>query len=187
MPTSLQARPVADEAHWAATRDLWNRALRNSLCVAIATVGEDGAPHVSPIGSLTLGAAPGTGTLLQLFSHQMGRNLDRDPRVTVLAVDSSATRFVNGLRKGRFDRAVATRLSGTAGPRRWATDEEIARFRRRVRPLRRLRGHDILWGAARIGARDITFDFERPVNLGAMTAHLHGSKGTRGVSGATGS
>jgi hypothetical protein len=67
---------------------------------------------------------------------------------------------------------IATRLSGTAGSRRWATDEEVARFRRRVRVVRRLKGHDMLWGADRIRARDLEFDLEHPVHLGTMTAHL---------------
>lgn len=157
---------------WPELREVWNRALSTSLAVSVATVDEDGAPHVSPIGSLTLGREPGTGSMLELFSHQMVRNLDRDPRVTVLAVDSSAIRFVAGLARGRFPRAVATRLSGTAGSRRWATDEEVARFRRRVRSVRWLKGHDLLWGADRMRARDLVFDLERPVNLGTMTAHL---------------
>lgn len=157
---------------WPELRELWNRALTTSLAVSVATVDEDGAPHVSPIGSLTLGREPGTGTMLELFTRQTTCNLDRDPRVTVLAVDSSARRFATALARGRFPRAVATRLSGTAGPRRWATDDEVARFRRRVRVVRRLRGHDLLWGAERIRARDVTFDVERPVHLGTMTAHL---------------
>jgi hypothetical protein len=157
---------------WPELRDLWNRTLSTSLAVSVATVGEDGAPHVSPIGSLILGRRPGTATMIELFARQMARNLDRDPRVTVLAVDSSAFRFVAALARGRFPRAVATRLSGTAGPRRWASEEEVARFRRRVRSVRRLRGHDLLWGADRMRARDLVFDLEHPVDLGAMTVDL---------------
>lgn len=158
---------------WPEVRALWNRALSTSLAVSVASIGEDGAPHVSPIGSLTLGREPGTGTMLELFTRQMARNLDRDPRVTALAVDSSALRFVAALARGRFLRPVAIRLSGTAGPSRWATDEEIARFRRRVRRLRRLKGHDLLWGADRLRARDLEFDLGHPVQLGTMTAQLH--------------
>jgi hypothetical protein len=157
---------------WPELRNLWNRALSTSLAISVATVDEIGAPHVAPIGSLTLGREPGTGTMLELFSRQTTRNLHHDPRVTVLAVDSSALRFVAALARGRFPRATATRLSGTAGPRRWASDEEMARFRRRVRAVRRLKGHDLLWGADRIRARDLEFDLEHPVNLGTMTAHL---------------
>lgn len=159
-------------ATWPEVRDLWNRALSTSIAVSVATVGGDGAPHVSPIGSLILGREPGTGTMLEIFTRQTASNLDRDPRVTVLAVDSSALRFVTALARGRFPHAVATRLSGTAGPRRWATDEEVARFRRRVRAVRRLKGHDLLWGADRMHARDLAFDLEHPVHLGTMTAHL---------------
>jgi hypothetical protein len=164
--------PTITADTWPEVRDMWNRALSTSLAVSVATVNEDGAPHVSPIGSLTLGREPGTGSMLELFSRQMVRNLDRDPRFIVLAVDSSALRFVAALARGRFPRAVATRLSGTAEPRRWATDEEVARFRRRVRAVRRLKGHDLLWGAGRIRARDLVFDLELPVHLGPMTAHL---------------
>lgn len=161
-----------DQDSWPATRELWRRALTTSLAVAVATTNPDGSPHVSPIGSLVLGRDPGTAVLFELFSRQMGQNLDRDPRVTVLAVDSSLRRFVGGLWRGRFERAVATRLTGTAGPRRWATDDEIARFRRRVRPLRPLKGHDLLWGWQRVHARDLHLDVEVPVRLGAMTRHF---------------
>lgn len=157
---------------WPELRDLLNRALLTSLAVSVATIDELGAPHVSPIGSLTLGREPGTGTMLELFTRQTARNLDRDPRLIVLAVDSSAFRFVAALARGRFARPIATRLSGRASSHRWATDEELARFRRRVRTVRRLKGHDLLWGADRMRARDIAFDLELPVHLGRMTAHL---------------
>lgn len=162
--------PIITADTWPEVRDVWHRALATSLAVSVATVGEDGAPHVSPIGSLVLGREPGTGFMLELFSRQTGRNLDRDPRLVVLAVDSSALRFVAALARGRFPNPIGTRLSGTAGPRRWATEEELARFRRRVRAVRRLKGHDLLWGADRMRARDLVFDLEHPVRLGAMTA-----------------
>ena len=66
------------------------------------------------------------------------------------------------------------RLSGTAGPRRLASAEEQYLWRRKVRRLRRLRGHDMLWGQL-THVRDLGFDAVTPVRIGALTRHLPSS------------
>jgi hypothetical protein len=105
------------------------------------------------------------------------RNLRHDPRITVLAVDSSKSRWLGALMRGRFSVLPGIRLTGIAGPRREATDEERNRFLRRVRWLRRFKGHDLLWKELRF-VREVTFDSARPVRTGVMTRGLWSGTGS---------
>jgi hypothetical protein len=146
---------------------MFRRGFRSSRHFAVATVGEDGGPHVTPIASVIL-TEPGKGFFFDIFTARLGENLDRDPRVCVLAVDSGARFWLGSLRRGRFAAPPALRLVGTAGPRRPATAEERQRWLQRVRPVRRFVGHRRLW--SRLDhVRDLTFDAALPVQMGIMT------------------
>jgi len=151
-------------------RETFRRAFRSSFHYAIATVGEDGAPHLTPIGSVLL-TDPGRGIFFDVFSSQLRENLDRDPRVCVMAVDSGKSFWLASLARGRFTAPPALRLTGTAGPRRRATAAEQQRWLRRVRPTRRLKGHQLLWGNL-AHVRDLAFHTALPVRLGTMTKHI---------------
>jgi hypothetical protein len=155
---------------WAMTQKMFQRAFRTSFHYAIASVGENGTPHLTPIGSILLND-PGRGIFFDIFSSQLSHNLDRDPRVCVMAVDSSKRFWLASLTRGRFTAPPALRLTGTAGPRRPATPTEQQRWLHRVRPLRRLKGHQALWGDL-THVRDLTFHTALPVQLGTMTKHL---------------
>ncbi|MEA1902026.1 MAG: pyridoxamine 5'-phosphate oxidase family protein [Actinomycetota bacterium] len=155
---------------WSAARDMFRRAFRSSLHFSIATVDEDGLPHVSPIGSVLL-TEPGHGIFFDMFTSQLGQNLEVDPRVCVLAVDSGKFFWLKSLARGRFAAPPALRLVGTAGPLRPATKAEQERWLRRVRPVRRLVGHGLLWGDFS-QVRDLDFHRAIPVHLGATTRHL---------------
>jgi hypothetical protein len=136
----------------------------------MATVGEDGRPHLTPIGSVLLNE-DGRGIFFDIFSSQLSQNLDRDPRVCVMAVDSGKSFWLASLARGRFSAPPALRLTATAGPRRPATRAEQQRWLHRVRPLRRLKGHHLLWRNL-THVRDLTFHAALPVHLGAMTRSL---------------
>jgi len=155
---------------WVMARGMFRRAFRSSFHYAIATVGEDGAPHLTPIGSVLLNE-PGRGIFFDIFSSQLSQNLDRDPRVCVMAVDSGKSFWLTSLARGRFAAPPALRLSGIAGPRRPATLTEKQRWLRRVRPVRRFKGHQLLWGNL-AHVRDLTFHTSLPVLFGTMTRHL---------------
>jgi Pyridoxamine 5'-phosphate oxidase len=155
---------------WPEVRDIVRRTMRSSLHSSIASINDDGSPHVTPIGSLML-TDPWRGLFFEVFTTQLLRNLDRDPRLCVLAVDSRKRFWLESVARGRFGRAPAVRLTGTAGARRDATLEERARFERAVRPLRGFKGHGRLWGNVR-HVRDIEFEAVLPVRLGAMTRGL---------------
>ncbi len=90
-----------------------------------------------------------------------------DDRVEILAVKRSLWFWIKSLWQGKFAEPPAVRLTGTAGPRRPMTPDEFQRFRKRVRFLKSLKGHDLLW--AEMGtARDITIEEITPVRLGRM-------------------
>lgn len=152
---------------WPGVKRMFRRGLRSSRHFAIATVGEDGGPHLTPIASVIL-TEPGKGFFFDIFTERLGENLDRDPRVCVLAVDSGLRFWLGSLLRGRFADPPALRLLGTAGPRRPATPEERERWLRRVRPVRRLVGYRLLWGHLD-HVRDLTFDAAIPVGMGPMS------------------
>lgn len=152
---------------WPTATGVFKRSFRSSFHYSVATVGPGGAPHVTPIGSVML-TEPGRGIFFDLFTSRLSRNLDNDPRVCVMAVDTTKRFWLTSLVRGRFDAQPALRLSGTAGPRRPPTPEEQQRWLRRVRSIRRLKGHDLLFQKL-THVRDLTFEESAPVRLGVMT------------------
>lgn len=152
---------------WKECKEVFRRAFRSSFHYSVATVGADGEPHVAPIGSVLL-TGPGRGIYFDIFTSDLSDNVDRDPRVCILAVDSGKWFWFRSLLGGRFIAPPGVRLVGTAGPRRPATDEEKQRWLRRVRAVRRLRGHRLLWSDLEY-VRDLEFTGSEPVRLGRMT------------------
>jgi hypothetical protein len=84
-----------------------------------------------------------------------------------MALNSGRWELLKALWRGEARRPFGVRLHGTVGERREATAAEIARMHRRVRPLRFLRGHDLLWGRLRT-VRDVRFDAFEPVRIGPL-------------------
>lgn len=168
----MRALDPLDEAVWNQVHSTVGRSLSSSMHCSIATVGEDGHPHVTPIGSVML-TEPGKGVYLDVMNVQLGRNLDRDQRLTLLAVDSSRRTWLHALARSHFATPPGVRLTGTAGPARPASDAELARFRRRVSLALRTKGGRQLWGGdTRYPARDLTFSSVVPVHIPRMTRHL---------------
>ncbi len=162
----------ADPAVWHQVRATLRCATSSSLHCAVASIGVDGHPHVTPIGSVML-TEPGRGVYLDVINVHLSRNLDRDPRVTVLAVDSRRSAWMRAMLRGRFDSPPGVRLIGSAGETRPLRDDERERFERRVRLAVRTRGGRQLWGdPAKFRARDLTFTAVAPVRIPAMTEHL---------------
>jgi hypothetical protein len=143
---------------------------RGLLYCSLATTDPDGSPRVTPIGSLFL-RGDCTGFYLERYPIALPANLERDPRVAVLGVRDGLGLWLGALVRGGFRRDPAIRLFGTAGPRREATAEEVARFARKVRLVRWTRGHRLMWRGFS-SARDLTFERAEGVELGAMTAGL---------------
>lgn len=157
--------------HWSGIRRVFAAAFSSSFHFAIATVGADGEPWVTPIGSVVL-TDPGRGFYFEEFPTRLPQNLRGDPRVAILAVNSSRLFWLRALFRGRFPAPPAIRLRGrVVGEPRQATARELALWQRRVRALRRLRGYQLLWGRLR-RVRDLEIEGAEPVSIGPMTEGL---------------
>ncbi|MCA9605743.1 MAG: pyridoxamine 5'-phosphate oxidase family protein [Myxococcales bacterium] len=172
-PTSQDALARA----WPELRRLFGRAFASSRHVAIASLDDEGHPRVTPIGSFMLAPEVGRAFYFERFVGALRQGVERDPRVSILAVDSGAVFWLRSLAAGRFDQAPGVRLRGLAAPElRAATPAEVERFRRRVRRTRWTRGHELLWSEL-AEVRDVAIHAVEPVHLGRMTAALSGAAG----------
>jgi len=156
--------------HWKTIQSIFQRTLTSSLHFAIGTVNEDGSPHITPIGGLFLRDNK-TGFFFDVFSVNMSKNIERNQRVCILAVDSGLTFWANSFMTGKCVTPPSVRLKGTAGQRRESTEEEVDLWRRHVEFARETKGYDLLWKDMRY-VRDLYFDSFEPVYMGAMTQEL---------------
>jgi len=148
---------------WQTIRGVFRDGFAAGFHFAVASVGEDGFPHVTPIGSVVLGE-PGRAIYTESYAGGLGRRLERDPRVCVMALNSSRWELLRTLWRGEATRPFGVRLYGTAGERREATADELEGFARRVRRLRFLKGHALVWGKLRM-VREVRFHAFEPVRL----------------------
>jgi uncharacterized protein len=160
-----------DASTWALARQIITAGLRTSLHCAVGSINPDGTPHLTPIGSVLLDREVGRGYYLDVFNAQLAANIDADPHVCILAVNSSRLTWIRALVSGTFTTSPGVRLMGTAGPRRLATDVEKDRFAQRVGPALRTKGGKAMWRNID-HVRDLTFDTVKTVRLGSMTSSL---------------
>ncbi|MFO0567052.1 MAG: pyridoxamine 5'-phosphate oxidase family protein [Polyangiaceae bacterium] len=182
-PASGRAEPVWPEDQragelpveprtWLELKRLFARTFSSSLHFAVASVGADGEPCLTPVGAVFLGE-PGHAFYLELYATGLGRRLALDPRVAILAVDSGRLLWFRSLLSGRFARVPAVRLRGLAAREpRAPTSAELARIARRLGAARFLPGGRVLWpnldAAARLRVRDLEIHRIEPVHLGRM-------------------
>lgn len=154
-------------ANWDQVKNLFKQSFRSSFHYAIASVSENGEPHVTPIGSLILGK-PGHGIYFEKFTIKLPRNIESTNQVCVLAVNSGRWFWLKSLIGGKFASPPAVRLHGVVGELREATDTELALWQKRVRRVSFSKGHTLIWqGMASV--RDIEFNRIEVVHLGEMT------------------
>jgi hypothetical protein len=158
--------------HWKTIRELFKSAFNTTSHFSLATINPDGSPHITPIGSIVL-RNDKTGFYCEGFSRNIPTNLQLNPRICVMAVNAGKWFWLKSLFRGRFDSPPGVRLIGHAGKKRQGTEQELAQWQKRVRPLKRLKGYDLLWKDIN-EVRDIYFDDFEPVHAGVMTRHLWG-------------
>lgn len=158
--------------HWDTIRAVFDEGRNSCMHFAVATVTEDGHPHVAPIGALFL-REDTTGFYFDEFAVTTSRNVKTNPRVCILAVNSTPTFWQRSLFAGSFATPPGVRLMGSLGERRHGTEQEIALWQEHVKGARATKGYELLWKDMRT-VRDINFDSFEPVLCGAMTQGLWG-------------
>ena len=158
------------EYHWKSIQKLFNNARNSSMHFALATVTKDGSPHVTPIGSLFLRENI-TGFFFDEFPINLPKNIEENPKVCILAVNSNPTYWQKSLIIGKFISPPSVRLIGSIKEKRDGTEEEIAIWQNHVKDALGTKGHTIMWKNMRT-VRDIHFDSFEPVTCGEMTQEL---------------
>lgn len=158
------------DEQWNLVREIVDRGRRSTGHFAIASVDDDGAPNITPVGTVFF-RDDRTGFYFDQYTSALTRSLDSNPHVCLMAVDRGTWFWFRSLLVGRFSAIPGVRLYGTVGARRCATEAELEQVRRRVSPMRLLKGGRLLWSDFS-HVRDITFTHARPVRYPVMMAHL---------------
>ena len=158
------------DRHWKTIQAIFRDSQKSSKHFAVATVNQDGTPHVTPIGALFL-RDDNTGFYFDEFPVNMSKNIKRNQRVCILAVNSGILFWLKSLFTGKFSSPPSVRLMGSVGEKREGTDEEIAMWQDHVKAAQRTKGYGLLWKNMRM-VRDIHFDSFEPVQAGEMTREL---------------
>ncbi|MDF3833652.1 pyridoxamine 5'-phosphate oxidase family protein [Cupriavidus basilensis] len=160
----MQPSSLADA--WPTIRDVIERGQRSSLYCALASVGADGMPTVTPIGTV-FPRADQTAFFFDRYTSTLAANLAHSDRVCLMAVDSGKGFWFRSLLAGRFRQPPGVRLYGTVGPLRPATQAELQQIEARVKGSRWLKGTRMLWSSF-THVRDIRFTAFRPVAYPVM-------------------
>jgi hypothetical protein len=156
--------------NWTKIRDVFDEGFKSSFNFAMASVGRDGTPNITPIGSLIL-KDDCTGFYCEDFPSKLPENLKYNPRVCIMAVNADKIFWGRALMEGRFPSAPGVRLYGTAGEAREGTREEIEMWQKKVGFARAMKGYKIMWENMHV-VREIKFDSFEPVRLREMTDGL---------------
>jgi uncharacterized protein len=156
--------------HWETIRAVFEEGYKSCFHFAVATVNEDGSPHVTPIGALIL-CDNQTGFYFEENPIRLPHNLQANSRVCILAVNADKLFWGKALVEGKFTTPPAVRLSGTARELRAATPAEVAAWQEKIAIAKGTKGYKLLWEKF-AQVRDITFDSFEPVNVGEMTSSL---------------
>jgi hypothetical protein len=162
------------QTNWPWIVQRFKKGILSTRFYSFATVNTDGSAHVAPYASLVLNSDC-TGYYSEVYPNQMSRNLARDPRVCIMAVDIGMVYWLKSLFKGRFNQWPGVRLYGTVDRSRKARPGEIERWLKRVKKYKWSRGYDLIWKEINT-VRDISFDRFEPVHCGRMTSRLADGK-----------
>jgi len=156
--------------NWHEILNVLRKGKQSNRFFSIATVDENGNPHVTPIGHVYFNNNM-TGYYFDAYSKAMPKNFATNKRICLMAVNSSSWFWLTSLLRGRFASAPAVRLLGEVGDARDATTEEIETLKNSIRITRKLKGHKLLWGDL-TRVRDMTFTDFSPATYPVMCEGL---------------
>jgi hypothetical protein len=156
--------------HWPEIQRVVARGQASSIYCSIASVGVDGTPNVTPVGTVFL-RDDLTGYYFDQYTSSLAENIESNPNICVMAVNSSAWFWFTSFLRGQFASPPGVRLYGKASGLRPATPEELRLIHARVRPTKWLKGSRLLWSDF-THVRDISFTSFRPVSYPKMTEGL---------------
>jgi uncharacterized protein len=142
------------DQHWKIIRELFNTSYNTTFHFSLGTVAVDGSPHITPIGSMIL-RDDKTGFYFEGFSQEIPKNVKLNHRVCVMAVNTGKLFWLKSIIKGRFRTPPGVRLYGKAGEKRKSPADEMAKWQKRIKSLRKFKGYDLLWGDLKY-VRDIS-------------------------------
>lgn len=152
--------------NWPKIKKVLEQGQASSIYCSIATVNPDGTPHITPVGTVFL-RDDQTGYFFDHYAERLGKNIDLNPNVCIMAVNAGRMFWFRSLFKGEFVAPPGVRLYGKVGPIRPATAQEIAKIESRVKPSRWLKGARLLWTDF-THVRDIEFSCYKPVTYPMM-------------------
>ena len=154
--------------HWKEIRAHFNKSVRSSLHVSIASVNKEGGPTVTPIGSLFLNKDQ-KGFYFERYTSSLPLNGKHNKNICVLAVNSNLWFWIKSLLKSKFKKQPAIKLYCVLGNKREATEIELSRLKKRTKFFRiSKKGYNELWGDMK-HIREITFTKVEMMKLGNMT------------------
>lgn len=158
------------EAQWQKIKSVVETGQASTIYCSIASISDDGAPNVTPIGTVFLNDSP-SGYYFDHYATALPQNIDRNPNICLMAVNAGKWFWLKSFLTGQFVAPPGVRLYGTAGPKREATSKEIDLIEARVRPTKWLKGSRLLWSNF-THVRELKFTSYRPVVYPKMMDHL---------------
>lgn len=155
---------IKDE--WKKIKSVLEQGQASTVYCSIATVNSDGTPHITPVGTVFLRDDQG-GYFFDHYAEALGRNIDQNPNVCIMAVNAGRFFWLRSLLKGRFVSPPGVRLYGRVGPIREATAEEVEKIEKRVKPSQWMKGARMLWSGF-THVRDIEFTHYKPITYPVM-------------------
>ena len=164
------------ENEWDEITKIVNKSFFSSHYFSVATITDDGTPHLTPIGSLMLVENKERNNVREILCSNGKQYQNKSANICIMGINASLITIIKAIIIKRLKDPPGIRLWGTAGERRKATKEEIEYLHRRIQSvlpmlgkiIRHLNGYKILWGDMKY-VRDIEFSKYEYVKFGKMT------------------
>ncbi len=158
------------EKHWPNILRVLREGKRSNRFFSIATVNNDGTPHVTPIGHVFFNDDM-TGYYFDQYSEAMPKNFVSNKNICLMSVNSNTLFWLRSLFRGKFSMSPVIRLMGTVGDVRDASKGEIENLKKSISFTSSLKGHKLLWGNL-TKVRDMRFTSFSPAKYPTMCEDL---------------